>query len=123
MIFEVAPTISGVELILHQYFYIGACGGLQELLSRKCFEMSRGLGASGYRSYGAIEGDDEPPVGFRGGRDSASGPRSSVSPEFHQLCEDITSNVFVITNGITTLDRARKSLGTVRDTQGLRDQM
>jgi hypothetical protein len=83
--------------------------------------MSRGLGASGYRSYGAIEGDDEPPVGFRGG---GSAPRqAAVSPEFHQLCEDITSNVFVITNGITTLDRARKSLGTARDTQGLRDQM
>ncbi|CAG0921180.1 unnamed protein product [Notodromas monacha] len=88
--------------------------------------MSRGgFGSQNYPTYGAVGDEAEPSVGFRSGsgtsRSRSGAPQ--VSPEFHGLSEDITSNIFIITNGITTLERAKRSLGTLKDTQGLRDQI
>lgn len=42
---------------------------------------------------------------------------------FHQLCDNISSNVFSINTATSTLERATKQLGTQADTEAFRDKI
>lgn len=64
---------------------------------------SRGYGSTDQRS-------DVPDVGF--------------SPtELYSLSENITTNIYTINSSWRTLDRAFKTIGTSKDSQGLRDRV
>jgi len=69
-------------------------------------------------NYGALS--ETPDVIFGGTR-----PRNSnvARSEFNQLSETISSNIFTIQSSGSNLERALKTLGTRRDTQGMRDSI
>lgn len=62
---------------------------------------------------------------------TAQGFGSAASPSrmpnavqrFHQLCDNISSNVFSINTATSTLERATKQLGTQADTEAFRDKI
>ena len=98
--------------------------------------MDQGLAGSGnQRRYGATDG--VPSVAFAGGLASsglAGGGlggmggldtnASQFSPtELYNLCENITTNIYTINNGRKKVEQELRSIGTAKDTQGLRDQM
>lgn len=99
--------------------------------------MDRGLAGSGnQRRYGATDG--VPGVAFAGGLGSSGLPRgglaggmggldsnaSQFSPtELYNLCENITTNIYTINNGRKKVEQELRSIGTAKDTQGLRDRM
>jgi len=69
-------------------------------------------------NYGALS--EAPEIVFGGTRPRNIG---AVRSEFNQLSETISSNIFTIQSSGSNLERALKSLGTRRDTQGLRDSI
>jgi hypothetical protein len=49
---------------------------------------------------------------------------SQFSPtEFYNLCESITTNIYTINTSWKQLEEALKSIGTERDSAGLRDKV
>lgn len=56
---------------------------------------------------------------------SAASPSRMSNPEqrFHQLCDNISSNIFSINTATSTLERATKQLGTQADTEAFRDKI
>lgn len=98
------------------------------------YRMDQGLAGSGsQRRYGATDG--VPGVAFAGGlaRSGLAGGGgglagdsnvSQFSPtELYNLCENITTNIYTINNGRKKVEKELRSIGTGKDTQGLRDQM
>ncbi|XP_026288424.1 syntaxin-7 [Frankliniella occidentalis] len=99
--------------------------------------MDQGLAGSGnQRRYGATDG--VPAVSFAGGlaQSGLAGGGlaggglagdsnvSQFSPtELFNLCENITTNIYKINNGRKEVERELRSIGTFKDTQGLRDQI
>lgn len=94
--------------------------------------MDQGLAGNGnQRRYGATDG--VPGVAFAGGlsRSGLTGGGlagdsnvSQFSPtELYNLCENITTNIYTINNGRKMVEKELRSIGTPKDTQGLRDQM
>lgn len=64
-----------------------------------------------HQNYGAMAAP--PDVTFAG-----------FSPtEFYNLCENITTNVYTIQSGRKFLEKALKTLGTPKDSQGFRENM
>lgn len=88
-------------------------------------------GNSNQRRYGATDG--VPGVAFAGGlsRGGLAGGVlagdsnvSQFSPtELYNLCENITTNIYTINNGRKMVEKELRSIGTPKDTQGLRDQI
>ncbi|CAN7999000.1 unnamed protein product [Ixodes hexagonus] len=56
---------------------------------------------------------------------SAASPSRMSNPvqRFHQLCDNISSNIFSINTATSTLERATKQLGTQADTEAFRDKI
>lgn len=92
--------------------------------------MDQGLSGGGsQRRYGAT---DVPGVAFAGGLSAGlaggglagDSNASQFSPtELYNLCENITTNIYTINNGCKKVEKELRSIGTAKDTQGLRDQM
>ncbi|KAJ1523852.1 hypothetical protein ONE63_010408 [Megalurothrips usitatus] len=94
--------------------------------------MDQSLSRNGsQRRYGATDG--VPGVAFAGGFAhgglaggglAGDSNVSQFSPtELYNLCENITTNIYTINNGRKTVAKELRSIGTIKDTQGLRDQI
>lgn len=89
--------------------------------------MDQSLAGNGnQRRYGATDG--VPGVAFAGGLGggglAGDSNVSQFSPtELFNLCENITTNIYTINNGRKMLEKELRSIGTPKDSQGLRDQM
>lgn len=70
-------------------------------------------GSSRQQGYGSISTDPVPEVDF-----------NQFSPtEFYSLCESITTNIYTINTSWKQLEEALRSIGTERDSPGLRDKV
>ncbi|KAF5284593.1 hypothetical protein FQR65_LT02419 [Abscondita terminalis] len=65
------------------------------------------------QNYGTMSSDNTD-VHFEGG---------SNTSEFNSICDNIVTNIYTINSSWKTLESALKSLGTTRDTKGLRDKI
>lgn len=73
-------------------------------------------GGRSAQNYGSTQ------QGF-GGMDSPSRVSSDTSQRYHQLCDNISSNIFSINNDTATLERASRQLGTQADTDAFREKL
>ena len=85
--------------------------------------MDQGLAGNGnQRRYGATDGpsDTFPGVAFAGNAPD----NIFFSPtELYNLCENITTNIYTINHGYKKIEQELRSIGTPKDTQGLRDRV
>lgn len=73
--------------------------------------------ATGYTNYGATSTTSRPD------RDLGNGALDDDHQRFLQLCDAVSSNIFTINAGSTTLERILKQIGTPRDKLELRDSI